>query len=350
MHSKSLKKKPCSRAKAGLWFTQTLLKWFAVHGRHDLPWQHPRTPYAVWVSEIMLQQTQVKTVIPYFLRFMRHFPNIEKLANSPLDEVLALWTGLGYYARARNLHKTACTIWREYAGNFPDTVASWSALPGIGLSTAGAIVSQAYDKPAPILDANVKRVFMRFYGLKGSPNDKVMVERLWEIADTHLPSTQNINYTQALMDLGATICGRTPQCTLCPLQKKCASFSTQTFQEPIMQKRRPKKHAVAYYGWFQKGEAIWLEQNPEKGIWGGLWGLPTLATAPKQKPIFKGTHSFTHIHLEYSIYAYPRLPSGLAKRPLRLFTPQDVKAIGLNRLTQKALEKLWLTAASPLTE
>jgi len=197
-------------------FASHLLAWFAEHGRHDLPWQHPATPYRVWISEVMLQQTQVTTVIPYFERFLERFPDVATLAAADLDEVLALWAGLGYYARARNLHHCARVLVAEHGGEFPDQLASVAALPGIGRSTAGAILSLSRNAPHPILDGNVKRVLARYFAIPGWPGQSAVAKQLWQLSEAVTPAEQTRDFNQAMMDLGATVCTRKPQCHRCP--------------------------------------------------------------------------------------------------------------------------------------
>lgn len=206
-------------------FAAAVLAWFDCHGRKDLPWQQQPTLYRVWVSEIMLQQTQVATVIPYFERFMARFPRVDLLAQAALDEVLALWSGLGYYARARNLHRTAGTIMSQHGGCFPTRFDQVVALPGVGRSTAGAILSLALGERHPILDGNVKRVLARYHALAGWPGKPKVAQRLWEIAETNTPETRVADYNQAMMDLGATLCRRIqPQCQQCPLASECRGY------------------------------------------------------------------------------------------------------------------------------
>ena len=221
-------------------FAHAVLDWFDQHGRHNLPWQENKTAYNTWVSEIMLQQTQVSTVIPYYERFMQRFPTVETLASANQDEVLHLWTGLGYYARARNLHKTAQIISQDLQGNFPETVEELEMLPGIGRSTAGAVLSISTGKWAPILDGNVKRVLARFYALDGWPGTTANQKILWQHAENNTPRERVGEYTQAMMDLGATVCTRSkPSCLLCPLQKQCTAFELgKADQLPIP---KPKK-------------------------------------------------------------------------------------------------------------
>src|ERR1700726_2972246 len=204
-----------------------LLEWHAQRGRHDLPWQLDRTPYRVWVSEIMLQQTQVATVIPYYQRFMERFPTVDALADAPIDDVLHLWTGLGYYARGRNLHRAACIIRDDFNTEFPKTFEQVSSLPGIGRSTAGAILALSRGERFPILDGNVKRVLARYFGVVGSTAEKAVSDRLWQLSEACTPDDLVDVYTQAIMDLGATVCTRhKPLCTYCPLTEECFARTT----------------------------------------------------------------------------------------------------------------------------
>ena len=231
-------------------FQQAVLGWFKHSGRSDLPWQQSINPYRVWVSEIMLQQTQVATVIPYFERFMQSFPTVDKLATAPLDNVLHHWTGLGYYARARNLHKTAQIICTTHNGQFPDDIEQLTDLPGIGRSTAGAIRSIAFKKPAAILDGNVKRVLARFAGVAGWPGKSSVHNQLWEIAESFSPQTHTADYSQAMMDLGATLCTKTsPNCCECPLATDClanAQGNPQDFPVKSQKRNYPSKKPYFY--------------------------------------------------------------------------------------------------------
>jgi A/G-specific adenine glycosylase len=254
-----------------------LLGWFHHHGRHDLPWQLERTPYRVWVSEIMLQQTQVVTVIPYFERFMKQFPDVKVLANATLDDVLHHWTGLGYYARARNMHKAANIIVKQYKGRFPKTIEVMVDLPGIGRSTAGAVLSLACEQRHPILDGNVKRVLSRFHGVEGWSGKKAFESKLWSLSESHTPTESVGDYTQAIMDLGATICTRrNPDCNHCPLIKDCFARKTarqHDFPESKPKTKSPRRETVFVILQNSKGEVL-LEQRPPSGIWGGLWCFP----------------------------------------------------------------------------
>jgi A/G-specific adenine glycosylase len=259
-------------------FAGKVLQWYASHGRKDLPWQVEPTPYRVWVSEIMLQQTQVATVIPYYERFMRAFPDVASLANAEIDDVLHYWSGLGYYARARNLHKTAVTIVDEYGGSFPTTFDTIVALPGIGRSTAGAILALSRNERHAILDGNVKRVLARYYAIDGWPGKSSVAQVLWQRAEQHTPADNVAAYTQAMMDLGATVCTRTkPECTLCPLAKDCAAHATG--RETYFPGRRDKKEKPlkkTRMVLICAGDSVFLERRPPSGIWGGLWSFPEI--------------------------------------------------------------------------
>ncbi|MEO9947505.1 MAG: A/G-specific adenine glycosylase [Paraglaciecola sp.] len=295
-------------------FNQNVLKWFDKHGRKDLPWQSAKTPYTVWVSEIMLQQTQVKTVIPYYQRFMARFPDVLSLANAPQDEVLHLWTGLGYYARARNLQKAAQVIRDEYQGKFPEELEQVIALPGIGRSTAGAILSLACQQEHSILDGNVKRVLARYFAIDGWPGNKKVETELWRYADELTPATRTGDYTQAMMDMGATLCTRSkPKCDRCPVQLGCLAF-VQGRQTELPHKK-PKKHIptkstiMLVPMWQQQ---VLIYKRPQSGIWGGLWGLHEVENegmiekvttnlklgAVQEQALDPFRHTFSHFHLD----------------------------------------------------
>lgn len=263
-------------------FSEPLLNWFKQYGRHDLPWQHPREAYRVWLSEIMLQQTQVQTVIPYFERFIAEFPTIAALANATQDEVLHLWTGLGYYARGRNLHTAAQLIVEQHAGKFPENYADILALPGIGPSTAAAILAQALNQPCAILDGNVKRVLTRYHAINGWPGEKKVETQLWEIAKHHTPDHSAADYTQAIMDLGATVCSRSkPNCETCPLKKGCIAYKQGNpcdYPTPKKRTTLPVKQITMLLLQNNNGEIL-LQQRPAQGIWGNLWSLPEIAPA-----------------------------------------------------------------------
>jgi len=261
-------------------FSARLIAWQRAHGRHDLPWQGTRDPYRIWLSEIMLQQTQVATVIPYYARFLEHFPDVATLAAAPVEEVMALWSGLGYYARARNLHRAACVVQEEHGGHFPVTAEALSKLPGIGRSTAAAIAAFASNERAAILDGNVKRVLCRHFGIEGFPGERAVEERLWALAESLLPeSAEDIGiYIQAQMDLGATLCTRVrPACEACPLAAQCvARASGRVAELPAARVRKALPHRTARMAVVVLGNSVLLERRPPAGIWGGLLALPEI--------------------------------------------------------------------------
>ncbi len=347
-------------------FSQRVLQWFDHSGRKSLPWQQSINPYRVWVSEIMLQQTQVSTVIPYFERFMQALPTVENLAAASEDEVLHLWTGLGYYSRARNLHKTAKRVCSEYGGQFPDTVEALSELPGIGRSTAGAIVSIAFQRPATILDGNVKRVLARYHQIPGWPGQSSVLKRLWEVADQHAPSTsvksQRIaDYSQAMMDLGATLCTRSkPACSLCPLQQGCGAYrdgNPQDFPGKKPKKKLPVKATQMLIIQNPAGEVL-LEKRPNSGIWGGLWIFPQLEAeqnpddycdthlgqpAASTETWSEYRHTFSHYHLDITpqLIRLGNQPRQVREAEQQLwYNPQQPAAIGLAAPIKKLLAKL----------
>jgi A/G-specific adenine glycosylase len=296
-------------------FAAALLTWFDTHGRKDLPWQQDKSPYRVWLSEIMLQQTQVATVIPYFQAFIEKFPTVETLATAPLDDVLLRWAGLGYYARARNLYKAAQAI--VQLGYFPNTLPELLALSGIGKSTAGAILSIAFQQSQPILDGNVKRVLTRFYAISGWTGQSDVEKKLWAMSEKITPIERCEDYTQAIMDLGATLCTRSkPRCEVCPMSKACAAFLTGTvanYPSPKLTKKLLIKPLV-FLVIRNEQQQIWLEQRPMKGIWGGLWSLPEVETLfdaqiwcsehnltiRTQQLLATQRHTFSHYHLDYT--------------------------------------------------
>ncbi|QWF72434.1 A/G-specific adenine glycosylase [Methylomonas paludis] len=297
-------------------FQALLLSWFAEHGRKDLPWQQAISPYRVWLSEIMLQQTQVSSVIPYFLRFTERFPNLHSLAAAELDEVLLYWSGLGYYARARNLHKTARLVVAD-GGEFPENITELSALPGIGRSTAGAILSIACGQYQAILDGNVKRVFARFHAVRGWPGQAKVAERLWEISQRYTAPLNTGAYTQAIMDLGATLCTRSkPKCEICPVASACLALAeglVNTLPEAKPRKALPVKQ-IFFLILSDPEQRILLEKRPPSGIWGGLWSLPEFAELAQLRDWCRQLgadiaglqilpaqrHTFSHYHLDYT--------------------------------------------------
>ncbi len=341
-------------------FARQVLNWFDKHGRKHLPWQQQRTPYRVWVSEIMLQQTQVATVIPYFERFMARFPDVEALARATQDDVLHLWTGLGYYARGRNLHKCAQSIVDQHNGVFPDTVEALSDLPGIGRSTAGAILSLSMGKRATILDGNVKRVLARAYAVAGWPGKTAVAATLWHHAEALTPTERCSDYTQAMMDLGATLCTRSkPRCSECPLQIQCISFNNGNPAD--YPGKKPKKvlpiKATQLLMLQSPAGDIFLEQRPPQGIWGGLWSFPELDidTDPvaycasryggiaqhEQWPRYRHTFSHYHLDIQPVMLTLTALPLSIrADDQQRWFDQAALNTIGLAAPVKKLLQTL----------
>lgn len=335
-------------------FSKQLLTWFDQHGRKNLPWQNPRSPYFVWLSEIMLQQTQVSTVIPYFEKFIKSFPDVQTLAQAELDDVLAHWAGLGYYSRARNLHKAAQMLVAQYQSEFPCDVTALQSLPGIGKSTAGAIVAQAYDQFAVILDGNVKRVLSRYHAVAGDPNDAATIKLLWSFAGKNTPKKRLTDYTQAIMDLGALICTRTkPKCTQCPLQKSCEAYQTNRVNEfPSTKKSKILPQQEKYFLlMINEQQQILMEKQAAPGIWGGLWSLPSvadLAILPKKaltnKQMLKEVkHRFSHFKLKLKpvLLRNKALPTQVAEGLEQKWVPlAQLKNLALPAPIKKVLQEI----------
>ena len=331
-------------------FSAKLIHWQKLHGRSNLPWQNTRDPYAIWVSEIMLQQTQVTTVIPYYLRFLRRFPDIESVASSSVDEILALWSGLGYYSRGRNLHQAARLISRDQGGIFPRNFEAIQQLPGIGRSTAAAIAVFAYGEQRAILDGNVKRVFARCFGVDGYLGERKNELLLWRKAEELLPERYGGNqieiYTQALMDLGATVCTRgQPKCMTCPLQQDCIALRNDCVARlPVSRPRGPLPEKETVLLMLMKQGEVLLGKRPATGIWGGLWCLPEMPVGEdaiaycrqhfgmKVKPLAHMPpldHTFTHFKLR------------IHPRPLQVVSyPAVIKA--------REDETIWITLDNAL--
>ena len=309
------------------WFSRTLLNWFDRNGLHDLPWQDPRTPYRVWIAELMLQQTQVQVVIPYFQRFVQRFPHIDALAAAALDTVMPYWAGLGYYARARHAHRAAQLCVDHHDGDLPSDFAALCALPGIGRSTAGAILAQAWNQRFPILDGNVKRLFCRFDGLAGYPGQSAVNHRLWERATQRVqapPAHRIADYTQAQMDFGATVCTRhRPLCSTCPFTSRCVAYRSamvDSLPSRKPSKQLPTRSAVAVVTRNPNGEIL-LQRRPQSGIWASLWTLPQSdsTTALRQwckahlsktrwkaaEQLTRIEHAFSHYRLSLDVWVIP---------------------------------------------
>ncbi len=342
-------------------FAQRLLSWFDQHGRHDLPWQTERTPYRVWVSEIMLQQTQVGTVIPYFERFMQRFATVEELAAAETDQVLHLWTGLGYYARARNLHAAAKTVVNSRDGTFPRSVDGLMELPGIGESTAGAIAAISMGTRALIMDGNVKRVLARCHGIEGWPEKSAVKKELWKIADSLTPYKRVDDYTQAIMDLGATVCTRSkPACTDCPFEADCIALKQDRVSD--LPGKKPKKsiptRSVAMFILQDEVGSVLLQKRPAAGIWGSLYSLPESPNADTPPELGRAApinvesdtmrqldvirHSFSHYHLDITpVLISTRRPNEVAETDRWLWYPLDHSLeVGLAAPVKKLLSRL----------
>lgn len=330
-------------------FNSLLLNWFDKYGRKDLPWQRPRSAYRVWISEIMLQQTQVKTVIPYFLAFMARFPDIKTLACASEDDVLSHWSGLGYYSRARNLHKSAIIIHNELNGEFPNNLESLLKLPGIGESTAAAIASLAFNKATAILDGNVKRVLSRYFQVSGSPDLAAVKQQLWVLATACMPLTRCADYTQAIMDMGATCCRpKKPDCMTCPMQTTCLAYKNNVVAD--YPHKKPKKTLPTRKQQFlllhNQHNLIYLEKRPPTGLWGGLWCLPCIEmdVCPSShirntyqlqtdhpQVITKIKHSFSHFHLHILALSMQSHASGkiVNESQGRWFRADEMVGLGL---------------------
>jgi A/G-specific adenine glycosylase len=367
---------------------RALIDWHVRHGRHDLPWQSDRTPYRVWVSEIMLQQTQVATVIPYFERFVERFPDVRALADASLDEVLHLWSGLGYYARARNLHRAAICIRDEWAARFPGSFDEIASLSGIGRSTAGAILALSRGERHAILDGNVKRVLCRYFDLDGDPSSAAMIARLWERSEQCTPSEEVATYTQAIMDLGATVCTRhRPACEACPIEQRCRARQAgreNVLPAPRVARSRGARHTFMLVAARCDGRVL-LTRRPQRGVWGGLWCLPefdaaadasafavrmlsgvgvqrvreaaplALAGSPASAaaraspgspalpvPLPQIRHAFTHFDLTITpLYLECEGPAGVMEAPDAVwYNPGEPQAVGLPAPVRSLLDRL----------
>lgn len=344
---------PRARAAADAAIAPALIAWQRTHGRHDLPWQRTRDPYRVWLSEVMLQQTQVSTVLAYYERFTTRFPDVAALAAAPLDEVLALWSGLGYYSRARNLHRCAQAVVAEHGGRFPASAKALEALPGIGRSTAAAIAAFCFGERAAILDGNVKRVLARVLGFADDLAQAAAQRALWARAEALLPERDVDVYTQGLMDLGATVCTpRRPACLHCPLQDRCAARAAGTPERfPVKTRtlrRGRRRHALL---WLQQGGQLLLVQRPETGVWAGLWSLPEYESAEALEAAVAGwpgaggwlppiEHALTHFDWTLQPLRWT-LPAAADRPPLppagRWFTRGEALALGLPAPIRKLL-------------
>lgn len=315
-------------------FAARVIAWQRSHGRHSLPWQQTRDPYRVWLSEIMLQQTQVATVLGYYERFLQRFPDVRALASASLDEVFALWSGLGYYSRARNLHRCAQAIVERHGGDFPPSSAALAELPGIGRSTAAAIAAFCFGERVAILDGNVKRVLGRVLAFDGDLASAASERALWAEATRLLPAQGIESYTQGLMDLGATLCtSRSPHCLLCPVQADCeASRMGEPERYPIKTRKLKRGRREHLWLWLQWGERLWLTQRPDSGVWAGLWSLPEFdsgeafdALAAAWPGEGQALPSFVHVltHLDWTLHPVRwTLPDGVGATRASAVTAQ----------------------------
>jgi A/G-specific adenine glycosylase len=348
-------------------FSSQVIAWQKAFGRHDLPWQNTRDPYALWVSEIMLQQTQVATVIPYYARFMARFPSLSALAGAAEQDVLAVWSGLGYYARGRNLHRAAKAIREKHAGSFPNELPTVMDLPGIGRSTAAAICVFAFGQRHAILDGNVKRVLARYFGVHGYPGERHVEDQLWALSNSLLPSLGIEAYTQGLMDLGASVCTRSrPACARCPLAGECVAKREQLADKlpaPKPRKERPHRRTKMLILW--DGHEVLLERRPPAGIWGGLWCFPEggqpieecvaacagrfAVECERILPLAFVEHGFTHFKLTIEPYLLrvSRKASG-ATEPGALWLPiQEASASALPAPVRELLVSLVTSGYCP---
>jgi len=338
-------------------FASRVLAWYEQHGRKTLPWQKDISPYRVWVSEIMLQQTQVSTVIPYFNVFIDCFPTVEKLALASEDEVLHLWSGLGYYSRARNLHKTAKIVVAEYNARFPDDLETLQKLPGIGRSTAGAILATAFEIPTPILDGNVKRVLARHEGIAGWPGKSSVARILWDASCRYTPARNSRPYTQAIMDLGATLCTRNkPDCPRCPVSQSCVALKENNIEQYPGKKSRktlPVKSSEMMI-LVNDQDQVLLEKRPGTGVWGGLWCLPELTRMTAQvKACKKETwpalrHTFSHFHLDITpVVIHGELRSQVMDNTQLLwYNVYEPQQLGLAAPVSRLLDQLKMSFAT----
>ncbi len=345
-----------------VWFSNQLVSWYQQHGRKTLPWQLTKTPYKTWLSEVMLQQTQVATVIPYFERFISHFPDIRTLASADLDDVLHLWTGLGYYARARNLHKAAQLIVAEHGGEFPLQFEQVLALPGVGRSTAGAILSLTLGQHYPILDGNCKRVLARFAAVSGWPGEKAVERQLWQLAKQITPKATVAEFNQAMMDLGATLCRRSkPDCAACPLKLNCkAALAGEQALYPGKKPSKALPEKQSFWLLLQHGNTVQLLKRPPAGLWGGLYGFIEFVSAEQrgqyiaehaleidcveELPGFRHTFSHFHLWIQPQRVTLKRLPTMVQEQSTSTwFTIDAIPQVGLSAPAKQLFQQL-LTA------
>lgn len=346
------------------WFSNQLVSWYKLHGRKHLPWQQDKSPYKTWLSEVMLQQTQVSTVIPYFQTFMLRFPDVKALASAHIDEVLHLWTGLGYYARARNLHKAAKVIAEQHDAVFPTMFEHVLALPGVGRSTAGAILSLSLGQHYPILDGNCKRVLSRFAAIDGWPGAKAVEQQLWQLAEQVTPASTVMQFNQAMMDLGATLCSRTkPRCNECPLKLKCqAALSGEQTRYPGKKPKKALPERESFWLLVQHDNQVLLQQRAASGLWGGLFGFLEFTSAAERQQYcdlnafeveaaeqmagFRHTFSHFHLWIQPLHVRLANLPGLVQQQSAATwFTIDSIPQVGLSAPAKQLFQQLVDTAS-----
>lgn len=340
----------------------SLLGWFDREQR-DLPWRRTRDPYAIWLSEVMLQQTQVTTVIPYWERFLARFPTVSDLAAAELPELLSMWSGLGYYARARALHRSAQAIAQQHGGQLPRTAAQLRELPGFGPYTSGAVASIAFGESTPLVDGNVIRVFARLFGIDGDPSSKGVIERMWAQAAALVPAERPGDFNQALMELGATVCApRSPRCLLCPVQRECVALATGRVEQlPSPKAKKARKALTLTAAVVRREGRVLLARRPESGLFGGLFELPSVegeglaalfgAGAVQGELLATVERTLTHRDLRLQLFAFEvgRLPKQLGDYlEHRFVRPEELDGLGLSTAARACLEALGFVAPKPL--
>lgn len=325
-------------------FAARLLAWWDEHGRHDLPWQHPRTAYRVWVAEIMLQQTQVSTVIHYYRPFLQRFPDLQTLACAGIDDIMSAWSGLGYYRRAVHMHRAAQLCMQLHKGALPTTAEALLALPGIGRSTANAIISQSLDLPLPILDGNLKRVLARHAGIAGWPGERSVERKLWLAAELRLPQHRGADYAQACMDLGATLCRRRqPRCGDCPVAGDCHALQlSQQDELPGRRQRRAKTQRQLQLLVYRRGDQILLQKRPAIGIWASMWSLPEGTADPRSAQAMQVIrHELTHLQLHITPWLMPETAECMvADTPLQWYKLRESLQLGLPKPIRDIIAQL----------
>tara|TARA_Y200000002_G_scaffold382836_1_gene401572 strand:- start:6583 stop:7584 length:1002 start_codon:yes stop_codon:yes gene_type:complete len=318
-------------------FAKLLINWHDSYGRHNLPWQQSNDPYKIWISEIMLQQTQVKTVIPYYIRFITNFPNITSLALAAESELMEYWSGLGYYSRARNLHRCAKIMHEKYQARVPDTFEALISLPGIGFSTANAILSQAFNQKAPVVDGNVKRVISRIYAIKEPVEQSKGKKIIEQIALENMPDENTRQYTQAIMDLGATVCRKVPECSHCPFNDHCAAKSQGLIHVlPILKKPTPTKKVTMHFHVFRNENKQYALRWRDQSIWKSLLCFPDMPESGSTPHQLQQRHILTHRELNITYNVMPDAPQGIDQ----WLTKSEIISSAIPQAIRKIIEKI----------